>query len=258
MKLFMSIALGTALMVMQPLTSQGQKSNAGPVNSLSSEEVIEGYQLLFNGKTTDQWRGAYQKYFPEKGWVVKEGLLIHEKAEGGESVSGGDIITNKEYNHFMLSLEWRVAEGGNSGIKYFVKEVEPRTAGSALGLEYQILDEAKHPDALMGIEGNRKAAGLYDLIAPPRDKYMKPPGKWNHAVIYSVGNMVRHFLNGKMTVEYERNTPTFAKLVAESKYKDKPNFGTYTEGHILLQDHGDEVAFRSIKIKIFPDPGKKK
>ena len=213
----MTIALGAALAAMQPTATHGQKSNAGPVNALSSEEVIEGYQLLFDGKTTDQWRGAYMQYFPEKGWVVKEGLLMHEKAAGGESNAGGDIVTIKEYANFMLSLEWRIAEGGNSGIKYFVKEVEPRTAGSALGLEYQILDDAQHPDALLGKEGNRKAAGLYDLIAAPRDKFLKPPGKWNHAVIYSVGNQVRHFLNGKLTVEYERNTPAFAKLISEKK-----------------------------------------
>ena len=252
----MTLALGTAFAALSVSQAFGQKSNAGPVNALSSEEVIEGYQLLFNGKTTEQWRGAYMKYFPEKGWVVRDGQLIHEKAQGGESNAGGDIITLGEYGNFMLSLEWRISEGGNSGIKYFVKEVEPRSPGSALGLEYQILDDAKHPDALLGIEGNRKTAGLYDLIPAPPTKRVKPIGQWNHAVIYSMGNKVSHYLNGKLTVEYERNTPAFAALIAGSKYKDKPGFGTYKEGHILLQDHGDEVAFRSIKIKVFKDTKK--
>ena len=218
-------------------------------NMLSSEEKKEGWKLLFNGVNSEGWRGVYQDKFPAGGWEIKDGEMSHLKAHGGESVSGGDIVTGKEYSNFELKADFKITEGANSGIKYFVVETQPKPAGSAIGLEFQILDDAKHPDAKLGKNGNRTIGSLYDLIPAAADKLIKPLGEWNTACIYVKGNHVEHWLNGKKTVEYERGSDDFKLLVAGSKFKDKPGFGEWPKGHILLQDHGDEVHFRNIKIK---------
>jgi len=225
------------------------KLGPGPKNKLSEKERSQGYRLLFDGKSTDQWRGAYLDSFPQKAWVVIDNTLAHLKFAGAESTSGGDIITKEEYADFTLSLEWKIEKGGNSGIKYYVVENFPKPAGSALGLEFQILDDDNHPDALKGMNGNRKAGSVYDLIPAPANKKLKKVGEWNHAVVMTKGNHVEHWLNGKLTASYDRDSEAFKALVAGSKYKDKPGFGTWPKGHILLQDHGDLVQYRSIKIK---------
>jgi hypothetical protein len=218
-------------------------------NTLTKEETDQGWKLLFDGKTMLGWRKAYGDGFPEKGWSVKNGWLTVMASEGSESQNGGDIVTVEEYADFMLELDFRLTKGANSGIKYFVTEAEVDNKASAIGLEYQLLDDKNHPDALLGShEGSRTLASLYDLIRA-ENKLVFPPGNWNRARIVSKGSHVEHWLNGIKVLEYERNTPGFRQLVAESKYKIWPGFGEALSGHILLQDHGNEVSFKTIKIR---------
>jgi hypothetical protein len=207
------------------------------------------WRNLFDGKSTKGWRGAYMSQFPDSGWVVRNGMLVHKSSAGKESASGGDIVTEEEFTNFELELEFNISKGGNSGIKYFVVERQPKPAGSAIGCEFQILDDENHPDAKLGKNGNRKAGSLYDLIPAPANKKINPPGNWNKARILVNGPHVEHWLNEKKTVEYEKGTDEFLARIAESKYEIYPFFGKDDKGRILLQDHGDEVAFRNIRIR---------
>lgn len=219
-------------------------------NFLSDQEKKNGVKLLFDGKTSNGWRGAYKDRFPDKGWEIKDGVLSVLKSGGGESVNGGDIVSNEEFAAFDLQFEFRLSEGANSGVKYFVTESEGNQ-GSAIGLEFQILDDEKHPDAKMGVVGNRTLASLYDLIPSLKIKRgLKKIGEWNlgRVVVYP-DNRVEHWLNGYKVVEYQRGGPIYQALVARSKYAQWSNFGMAEKGRILLQDHGDAVSFRSIKIK---------
>lgn len=220
-------------------------------NSLTKYEMKNGWQLLFDGSTTKGWRSARTDSFPEKGWEIKDGAINVLPFKGGESANGGDIVTEEQFSAFDLTFEFKYAAGANSGVKYFVTLSE-KNEGSAIGLEYQVLDDKLHPDAKAGRDGNRTLASLYDLItAQKQDRFLKPVGQWNQGriVVYS-NNHVEHFLNGIKVVEYERGSPAFRELVAISKYKAWPNFGEAPKGFILLQDHGSAVSFRSVKIKV--------
>lgn len=217
-------------------------------NTLSPQERAQGWTLLFDGETTRGWRGAGKKAFPAYGWRVENGALIVEASGGAESRHGGDIVTGEEYSMFELSFEFMLTEGANSGVKYFITE-QYGSAGSAIGLEYQLLDDDRHPDAKMGAAGNRTLASLYDLIPARPDKVVSPPGKWNRARLVVEGAHVEHWLNDRKVLEYQRYTQAFDALVARSKYADWEGFGRWRQGRILLQDHGDEVHFRSIKIR---------
>lgn len=227
-------------------------------NTLSEREKKEGWQLLWNGKTTEGWRGAKMDHFPEAGWIINDGNLIVEPGQGGESTNGGDIVTVKKYADFEMEVDYKYTEGANSGIKYFVDTELNKGIGSAIGCEYQILDDDIHPDAKLGVNGNRTHASLYDLIPAnalfyaPDESTSKRENKygWNRAKIVVNGKHVEHYLNGIKVVEYERGTQEWRALVACSKYKDWPDFGEQKEGNILLQDHGNEVWFKNIKIRI--------
>jgi hypothetical protein len=219
-------------------------------NYLSDYEKQHGWKLLFDGKTSQGWRSAKGTAFPAQGWQVTDGTMTVLPSEGKEAANGGDIVTNAEYRTFDLSFEFKLTPGANSGLKYFVTLAE-KTDMSAIGLEYQVLDDALHPDAKLGRDGNRTLASLYDLIKadkPPR--FVHPIGEWNvgRVVVYP-NNHVEHYLNGTKVLEYERGSPAFRELVAQSKYHIWPNFGEAPTGHLLLQDHGNKVSFRSIKLK---------
>ncbi|HEA23298.1 hypothetical protein LCGC14_1155100 [marine sediment metagenome] len=219
-------------------------------NTLTQSEKENGWKLLWDGKTTDGWRGARLDEFPDKGWKMEDGILSVLSSGGEESAAGGDIVTKDLYGNFELMVDFKLTEGGNSGIKYFVDTDINKGAGSSIGLEYQILDDERHPDAKLGNhDGSRTVASLYDLIQADPDKPINAIGEWNTAHIVSKGSHVEHWLNGVKVLEYERKSPEYKKLVSESKYDKWPNFGESDEGHILLQDHGDMVSFRNVKIR---------
>jgi hypothetical protein len=219
-------------------------------NNLSEHEKRQGWRLLFDGKTTTGWTGAYKDSFPAKGWQVQDGVLSVLASDGGESTNGGDIVTKELFGVFELSFDFKLTPGANSGVKYFVTLSEGNK-GSAIGLEYQLLDDKLHPDAKMGRDGNRTLASLYDLIpAKKQERFVNPPGQWNRGrIVVHADNRVEHYLNGIKVVEYVRKSRQYRDLVAISKYKIWPAFGEAPAGRILLQDHGNAVSFRSIKIR---------
>jgi len=217
-------------------------------NSLSDAERATGWKLLWDGKTTEGWRGAKGTTFPEKGWAIENGTLKVLNSTGGESTNGGDIVTTKKYKNFELSVDFMITDGANSGIKYFVDTELNKGEGSSIGCEYQILDDKIHPDAKLGVNGNRTLGSLYDLIPAPEKKPFRK-GFFNTARIVVKGTQVEHYLNDVRIVEYERGTQIWKALVAYSKYAKWPNFGEAAEGFILLQDHGSEVIYKNIKIR---------
>ncbi len=241
-------------------------------NHLSPQERAQGWKLLFDGESFNGWRGAGKERFPERGWQIKDGSIVVEKSDGAESGNGGDIVSKEEFSMFEFQVDFKLTEGANSGIKYFITEQYGSDA-SAIGLEYQILDDEKHPDAKQGADGNRTIASLYDLIPASERKNPRAIGEWNHARIVVSGTRVdswakseredpelfkgahvEHWLNGRKVLEYERGNQAFLALVARSKYEKWEGFGSWQSGHILLQDHGDEVHFRSVKVrKLSPD-----
>lgn len=235
------------------LGTYSRKSPLTPINTknqLTEEEAKNNWELLWDGETTQGWRGARLDEFPEKGWEIKDGELTVLPSGGEESAAGGDIVTTELYGDFELKVDFKLTEGANSGIKYYVDTDINKGPGSSIGLEYQILDDDRHPDAKEGNhEGSRTVASLYDLIQADPNKPINPVGEWNSAHIKSINNHVEHWLNGTKVLEYERKSPEYRKLVAESKYVKWPKFGESDEGHILLQDHGDRVSFKNIKIK---------
>jgi hypothetical protein len=220
------------------------------LNTLTPEEKSAGWRLLWDGQTPDEWRSARSDSFPKKGWQIKDGVFSVLKSDGSEGGRGGDIITREKFSDFELSIDFKLTPGANSGIKYFVDAALNQGAGSSIGLEYQLLDDARHPDAKQGRNGNRTLGSVYDLYPASAAKKVRPIGEWNTARIVSRGAHVEHWLNGEKLVEYDRFTDQFRKDVQESKYKTWPGFGEWAEGHILLQDHGDEVHFRNLKLRV--------
>jgi hypothetical protein len=221
----------------------------GDDNTLTKKEKKEGWILLFDGKSTDQWRGYGKETFP-KGWIIEDGTLKCNGSGRGEAGArdGGDIITKEQYQNFELTLEWKISEGGNSGIFFLGQEVDGEPVYMSAP-EMQILDNDRHPDAKLGRDGNRQAGSLYDLI-PADPQNAKPVGQWNKVVITVFKGTVVFNQNGKNVVEFHIWTDDWKKMVADSKFKDWPNFvDPASKGHIALQDHGDDVWFRNIKIK---------
>jgi len=214
------------------------------INTLTPKEKEEGWKLLFNGKNLDGWTSVGKDTPPSFGWEIKDGILTVKK-EGDKQ--GGDIITQEQFSDFELLVDFKITEGANSGIKYFFTRYKE---GGWLGLEYQILDDERHPDAKMGRDGNRLQAGLYDMLAP-KNKQDKPIGEWNQARIVAKGSKVTHYLNGKEVLSFDRKSDSYRKAWELSKYnKSVPMFGDVEKGHILLQDHGDVLSFRNVKIRV--------
>lgn len=205
-------------------------------NTLTDEEKQAGFKLLFDGKTTEGWRGFRKPELP-KSFAVTEGTL-------SRVAGGGDIITTDQFGNFELRLQWKVSPGANSGIMYHVSEEE--LAPYATGPEYQVLDNAKHAD---GKNPKTSAASCYALYAPTKD-VCRPVGEWNDTVIIIKDGKVEHWLNGEKVVEFDKNSDAWKELVAGSKFKTMKKFGTTSKGHICLQDHGDPVSFRNIRIKV--------
>ncbi len=237
-------------------------------NTISEQEKALGFKLLWDGKTSNGWRGAGKSTFPDKGWTMKDGELTLDVASGG----GGDILTNEKFGAFELTFQFKLTEAANAGVKYFVNEwvtdtyeYQPNQSSNTIpsgavksvatvGPEFQVLDDEKHPDARLGAGGNRKIGSLYDLIPAdktgPNKAAVKKIGEWNEGrVIVYPNNHVEHWLNGFKVLEYERNSPLYKALIERSKYAPFKGFGAAEKGPILLQDHHDIVNFRSIKIR---------
>lgn len=211
-------------------------------NTLCPAEQKDGWKLLWDGKTGEGWRTVGKDAFPATGWVMKDGeLTILSKKE--EAKRPGDLITKEVYKNFILKVDFRLTYAANSGIKYLF---DPKLNGGTT-IEYQVLDPA-HPDAQKGINGNRKVASFYDVM-PAVNAHAKPLGEWNQAMIVCKGNHVEHWLNGEKVLEFERGSQTFRDAVAKSKFSKWPKWGEQASGHILLQDHGDHVSYRNLKIK---------
>jgi hypothetical protein len=221
----------------------------------------DGWTELFNGTNFNGWRSPKSETFPTNSWRIEDGVLSVVSSGNGESQAGGDIITRKRYSNFELVADFKATTGCNSGIKIFVQPNispidkvtgQPTAVGSAIGMEFQILDDAHHPDAKLGRDGDRTMGSLYDLIPAPKNKIVMPVGEWNQARIVSQGKHVEFWLNGEKTLEFERGSPEFRQAVALSKFKNIPDFGEWADGHILLQEHGSVVSFRNVKIRELP------
>ncbi|WP_255486805.1 3-keto-disaccharide hydrolase [Mucilaginibacter sp. SP1R1] len=246
---FKNFKLQTTNLKSKPFPKDIYVVNLQP-NSITPAEQAAGWKVLYDGKTNIGWRSATQKTFPAKGWEYANGTMHVLPSAGQEESGGGDIVTDGNYSAFDLSFEFKLTPGANSGVKYFVTLSEV-TKGSAIGLEYQVLDDKLHPDAKLGRDGDRTLASLYDLIrADKQPRFVHPIGAWNTGrIIVYPNNHVEHYLNGVKVLEYERGSKEYRDLVAISKYTIWKNFGEAPEGHLLLQDHGNEVFFRSIKVK---------
>lgn len=225
-------------------------------NHLSEAEAQQGWRLLWDGETTDGWRGVYREDFPPKGWSIEDGAMVVAETGGGEARAGGDIVTEEQFSAFDLQVDFWMAKAANSGIKYFVTGGYRKGGGggSAIGLEYQILDDQNHPDRDGGVAGNHTLASLYDMFPSRKvvssNTVPRSAEQWNHArIVVRPDNHAEHWLNGFKVLEYERGSPSFLAMVQRSKYAKWEGFGTWEEGRILLQDHGNVVRFRSIKIR---------
>lgn len=237
-----------------------QAQQAPVLNQLTPDEAAAGWELLFDGTTFGGWRGLGRDSVPEAHWIIEEGMLRKvasgtvPTAPDGQPMEGGDLMTIATFTDFELVLEWKVSPGANSGIKYNVSEafsVAAPPTNAALGFEYQILDDDLHPDAQNG--PTRIAGALYDMIPPDEQaRVLQPVGSFNTARIVFQGSHGEHWLNGNKIVEFDLGTPRFDSLLAASKYAPLDGFADRRDGHIVLQDHGDDVWFRNIKIRRLP------
>ena len=226
--------LAASLALLPFFSARGDESN-----TLTAGESAAGWKLLFDGKTLNGWQPIGKSGLPTKGWIVQDGAIFHAKAAGG-----GDLVTVEHYGDFELTWEWRIGAAGNSGVKYNLSD-----PADNLGFEYQLIDDEKHPDGTRGGRSHQTAA-LYDLIEPAAERKVKPVGEWNQSRLVVQGAHVEHWLNGVKTVEFDMGSDDLKARIAKSKYKKVANFGVKTKSPILLQDHGDEIAFRNLKLRV--------
>lgn len=212
---------------------------SGQLNELSEDEAKDGWKLLFDGKSFDGWRN-YKGKDVKKGWEIVDGMMKHTKG-------GKDLMTVEQYENFELKLEWKVSEGGNSGIFVGAREINDKISRS--GIEMQIIDNERHPDA-QNVKNVSGAA--YGLYVPPAEAARKA-GEWNQVHIIQKGSKYEFYQNGVKTAAFDLESTEFIDLIAEAKFKDWPHFARYRKGHIGLQDHGDVVFFRNIKLKQLAD-----
>jgi len=242
-------ALAAVLQTMPPAAARP--------NELTAAERATGWRLLFDGRTLSGWRGLGYDSVPTAHWKVADGAIEKiasgnvPKLADGQPAHGGDLMTVDSFGDFELAFEWKVAPGANSGVKYNVSErlsMSQAPNHAALGFEYQILDDDRHEDGKLP---SHRAGALYDLIAPNARKHVRPVGEWNRSRIVFRGGHGEHWLNGEKIVEFDLGTPRMDSLIAASKYHSIPGFADRREGggHIVLQDHGDEAYFRSIKVR---------
>ena len=225
---------------------------------LTAEEKAAGWELLFDGQTFDGWRGLGREHVQTEHWVIDDGNI--KKVESGEvpvqadgqPLRGGDLMTIATFDNYEFSFEWRISSGGNSGVKYNVSEEMSTRGGpshAALGFEYQVLDDDRHPD---GADPDHRSAALYDLIPAGDNKQVRPIGEYNQSRIVFDGNHGEHWLNGAKVVEFDLGTPEMDSTLAASKYANIDGFGDRRKGHIVLQDHSDAVWYRNLKIRELP------
>lgn len=249
-------AIILAFLLCKAIAGQAQIATA-PLNTLSGAEKQAGWKLLFDGKTLNGWRSYYEKDKPAKGWTIEDGCLKNAKGNGRPGTGGGDLMTDELFTDFEFSFEWNIQQVGNSGIYYMLQERQnkpgtPIFGGddgtSAVAFEYQLVDDERHSDVLKN--GPLHATGsLYALIPPNDSKKLNPAGEWNESRIIVHGNHVEHWLNGAKIVSFELGGPELLAAIAKSKFKTIPGFGVKAPTRILLQDHGDEIRFRNMKIR---------
>ena len=249
------VRIGFASAIIAIACAPAAQVGTGAPNALSPAEERDGWNLLFDGKTFNGWRGLGYDSVPTAHWKIENGA-IRKIADGdvprladGQPAAGGDLITRDTYRDFELTWDWKISRAGNSGVKYNVSEEISMAAApnhAALGFEYQMLDDSLHEDNKVP---SHRAGALYDLIAPNANKTLKPVGEWNSSRLVFRGNHGEHWLNGVKVVEFDLGTPLMDSALARSKYKSIPNFAERRAGHIVLQDHVDEVYFRNIKIR---------
>jgi len=257
------------ILLLSLLQSAGPSPEARGPNTLTPPERAAGWRLLFDGHTLAGWRGLGYDTVPTAHWIVVGGA-IKKIASGqvprvpdGRPLNGGDLMTVDTFGDFELTWEWKVTPGANSGVKYNVSEamslgqngqMTPAAVAtgaiapnhSALGFEYQMIDDDRHEDGKLP---THRSGALYDLIAPSEAKQLRPVGEWNTATVIFRGSHGEHWLNGRKIVEFDLGTTRMDSLLAKSKYRSIPGFGDRRQGHIVLQDHGDEVYFRNIKVR---------
>jgi hypothetical protein len=247
MKRYVTASLLSSIIIFSACSSSNVASSGGSLNQLSANEAKDGWQLLFDGKTTNGWH-TYGKSEVGQAWKVVDGALYFDttQKQGRRIIGGGDLITNEEYENFHLQLEWKVAPGANSGVIFLVHEDTAQFKATYLtGPEMQVLDNDLHPDAKIH---KHRAGDLYDLI-PSSKETVKPVGEWNLAEIKLNAGKLDLYLNGHHAVSTTMWDDNWNQLVAGSKFKDWPGFAKYKKGKIALQDHGNTVWFRNIKIK---------
>jgi len=246
--LVIAVLAGTA-------SAQTTSATLGPPNQLTAAERAAGWRLLFDGRTLTGWRGLGYDSVPTAHWVVVNGTIKKiasgnvPKLADGQPLNGGDLMTVGTSSDFELTWEWKVTPGANSGLKYNVSEelsVKEAPNHAALGFEYQILDDDRHPDGKLP---SHRAGALYDLIAPSVPTHVHPVGEWNQSRLVFKGNHGEHWLNGEKLLEFELGSGSMDSALAKSKYRSIPGFADRRKGHIVLQDHGDEVYFRNIKVR---------
>lgn len=227
----------------QAATTSFTDIQAASPSRLTAEEKADGWKFLFDGENLENWRSAKSDSFPSKAWVIEDGALVL-------AGKGGDIVTKEKYGNFELAWEFNLTDGSNSGIKYFVDSITHRTTGATVinGPEYQIIDDLNYEGIKDDPNGLSSTGSLYLLYAP-ENKTLRPAGQWNNARIIAKNGEVEHWLNGRKVLSYQKGSEDFRRKIVETKFKDYPDYGLATEGHILLTDHQDQVYFRNIKIR---------